>query len=304
MTTSITSTSVTFAASFKRLGRMISAALAGVLCLGVPTIGQAQVLNDPASETQAEGAFPDASFDATYQKYTGPRTIFSPYYSWDAHLALNVTLVRKGSGAVSVRSLFQTAGTENIGSKVGVGGTGYLFRVAYVLRRSDDFAMSTGLVHLSSHLTRDLDKKLAEENALGHPTPVVDDPSEYNVPFVEGSWKFPAYPLTPELDAAVEPISFRFNGGGARYVRPVYLHTRWALWRGSEKALVAETQHEIGQRPFNVVSLALQLYARNQTEGRLQLFVTASPGHRLHVSPNVGGFRDGIALGARMYFRA
>src|SRR5262249_48375415 len=160
------------------------------------------------------------------------------------------------------------------------------------------------LVHLSSHLTRDLDRKLAEENALGHSTPVVDDPSEYNVPFVEGSWKFPAYPLTPELDAAVEPISFRFNGGGARYVRPVYLHTRWALWRGNQKSLVAETQHEIGQRPFNVVSLALQLYAGNQTEGRLQLFVTASPGHRLHVSPNIGGLRDGVALGARLYFRA
>ena len=281
-----------------------STALAGVLCLSVPTIGEAQIPSDSTSDRPAEGAFPDAAFNAAFEKYTPPRTVLSPYYSWDAHLALSVTVVRKGSGALSFRSLFQTAGTENIGSKVGVGGTGYLFHVAYVRTRSDAFAMSTGLAHLSSHLTRDLDKKLAEESALGHAAPVVDDPSEYNVPFIAGSWKFPAYPLTPELDAAVEPINFRFNGSGARYVRPIYLHTGWALWRGSQKSLVAETHHEIGKRPFNVVSLSLQLYAGNQTEGRLQLFVTASPGHRLHVSPNVGGLRDGIALGARMNFRA
>jgi hypothetical protein len=304
MTTSITSTSVTCAASFKPSATIIAAGLAGALCLCVPTIGQAQVPSDSASDRQTEGAFPDAAFNAAFAKYMPPRTIFSPYYSWDAHLALNVTVVRKGSGAVSLRSLFQTAGTENIGSKVGVGGTGYLFHVGYVRRHSDAFAMSTGLAHLSSHLTRDLDKKLAEENALGHPAPLVGDPSEYNVPFIEGSWKFPAYPLTPELDAAVEPINFRFNGSGARYVRPIYLHTGWALWRGNQKSLVAETQHEIGKRPFNVFSLSLQLYAGNQTEGRFQLFVTASPGHRLHVSPNVGGVRDGIALGARLNFRA
>ena len=304
MTASIASTSGTGAASFKRSRPIVSAALAGALCLCVPTIGEAQVPSDSTGDTQAEGAFPDAAFNAAFKKYTPPRTIFSPYYSWDAHLALNVTVVRKGSGAVSFRSLFQTAGTENIGSKVGVGGTGYLFHVAYVHRRSDDFALSTGLAHLSSHLTRDLDKKLAEESALGRAAPAVDDPSEYNVPFIEGSWKFPAYPLTPELDAAGEPINFRFNGSGARYVRPIYLHTGWTLWRGSQKSLVAETQHEIGQRPFNVVSLSLQLYTRNQTEGRFQLFVTASPGHRLHVSPNVGGLRDGIAFGARMTFRA
>jgi len=285
MTASIASTSGTGAASFKRSRPIVSAALAGALCLCVPTIGEAQVPSDSTGDTQAEGAFPDAAFNAAFKKYTPPRTIFSPYYSWDAHLALNVTVVRKGSGAVSFRSLFQTAGTENIGSKVGVGGTGYLFHVAYVHRRSDDFALSTGLAHLSSHLTRDLDKKLAEESALGRAAPAVDDPSEYNVPFVE-------------------PINFRFNGSGARYVRPIYLHTGWTLWRGSQKSLVAETQHEIGQRPFNVVSLSLQLYTRNQTEGRFQLFVTASPGHRLHVSPNVGGLRDGIAFGARMTFRA
>jgi hypothetical protein len=110
--------------------------------------------------------------------------------------------------------------------------------------------------------------------------------------------------LTPLVEGAIEPVNFRFNGSRARYVRPIYIHTRWALWRGEGKSLVADTKHEIGKRPFNVVALSLHLFARTQPDGRLQIFVLASPGHQLHVSPNVGGIRDGIAFGVRMSFRA
>lgn len=60
----------------------------------------------------------------------------------------------------------------------------------------------------------------------------------------------------------------------------------------------------IGKNPFNRFSLSFEVYARNQPEGRLQIFASASPGHNLHVSPNVGALRDGIALGVRMEFRA
>jgi len=99
-------------------------------------------------------------------------------------------------------------------------------------------------------------------------------------------------------------VNFNFNGGQRDYVRPVYLATRSTLWQGNTKSIVAETQHEIGKNPFNNFSLLFELYPRNQPEGRFQIFISASPGHNLHVSPNVGGLRDGIAFGIRMHFRA
>jgi hypothetical protein len=281
---------------------MITAVLALFLC--VSAVAEAQPSPDSGGEAGPQGGFPDASFDAAFEKYTPPRGPFSPFYSWDAEMALNVTLFRYGSGALNFGSLFQTVGTENVGSRVSVGGTGYILRLAYGHVYSDHFTMAAGLIHLSSHLTRDLDQKLKEETGRGNTIPIVDDPSEYNVPVVQGSWKFNAYPLTPELELAIEPINFRFKGGPARDVRPIYLHTRWALWRGDQKALIADTRHEIGTRPLNVLSVSLHLYARNQTEGRLQIFVRASPGHQLHVSPNLGGVRDGIAIGVRLTFRA
>lgn len=185
-----------------------------------------------------------------------------------------------------------------------VGGTGYLLGFGYVHTYSDDFKVSAGITHFSSHLTRDLDDKLEEERNRGATIPIVDDPSEYNVIFFKGQARLSAYPFTPELDVVVQPVNFRFNGSQAGYVRPVYLGTRFTLWHGHNKSVVAETQHEIGKNPFNSFSLSFELYARNQPEGRFRIFVTASPGHTLHISPNTGGLRDGIAVGIRMKFRA
>ena len=287
-----------------------SALLFSALCVCVPSTVEAQTRGNAAGQTQGrqghqeQGGLPDASFEAAFRKFTPPKNICSPFYAWDAHMALSLTVFRKGPGAVAFKGLFQTVGTENLGSKVSVGGTGYVLSLGYVHTYSDHFTLSAGIAHLSSHLTRDLDDKLEEERNKGATIPVVADPSEYNVLFFKGYRKWPACPFTPELEIVVEPINFRFNGGDAGYIRPLYLGTRWTLWRGDQKSIVAETKHEIGANSLNSFALVLELFARNQPQGRLQIFVSASPGHDLHVSPNIGGLRDGIAFGIRMSFRA
>jgi hypothetical protein len=271
--------------------------------LFVPAPVDAQGPGISPNETQGQGGFPDASFDLMFRKYTPPRNTFSPFYAWDAEMALRLTVFRKGPGAVTFTSVFQAVGTENFGSRVSVGGTGYLLGLGYLHAYSADVTLSAGIGHLSSHLTRDLDDKLEEERNRGATIPIVADPSQYNVFFFKGYRKWSARPFTPELEIIVQPINFRFNGN-REYVRPIYFGTRSTLWQGNQKAIVAETQHEIGKNPFNRFSLSFELYARNQPEGRLQIFVSASPGHNLHVSPNVGALRDGIAFGVRMKFRA
>lgn len=289
--------------SVRRSATTASALLFGSFCLFVPTAVDAQGRGNSPNETQVQGGFPDASFDLMFRKYTPPRNMFSPFYAWDAEMAFRLTVFRKGPGAVTFTSVIQAVGTENFGSRVSVGGTGYLLGLGYLHTYSADFTLSAGIGHLSSHLTRDLDDKLEDERNRGATIPIVADPSQYNVFFFKGYRKLSACPFTPELEIIVQPINFRFNGSRA-YVRPIYFGTRSILWQGSQKAIVAETQHEIGKNPFNRFSLSFELYARNQPEGRLQIFVSASPGHNLHVSPNVGGLRDGIAFGVRMKFRA
>jgi hypothetical protein len=281
------------------------ALLSGSGYLTPRAVVHAQAGAAPTSAAQREGTLPDASFDATFRKYTRPANIFSPFYSWDAHMTLNLTVVRKGASAMTWGAVFQTVGTENLGSKVSVGGTGYLLSLGYVRTYSDQFNVSAGITHLSTHLTRDLDDKLEEERSAGAAIPIVEDPSEYNVVFFKAHLKLAAYPFTPELEAVIQPINFRFSGSTpVGEVRPVYLATRSTLWRRSPAAMVLDTQHEIGRNAFNNFSLALELDPGGQQSRRVQLFISASPGDNLHVSPAIGGIRDGIAFGIRMKFRA
>jgi hypothetical protein len=284
-----------------------AALLLGAACLCMlPTAVAAQVQDNPPVESLNRGlVMPDASFGATFRKYTPPANDFAPVFSWDAAMALNLTVLRAGASSMNFRSTFQTAGTENVRSQVSVGGTGYLLSIGYLNMRSPDLMLSAGLVHMSSHLTRDLDEKLKELAREGTAVPSVEDPSEYNT-FYFGAYKrMPSWRFTPEFEIVVEPTNFSFNGAPAGYVRPLYLGSRWTLWHGTQTSLVARTQHEIGENPLNYFSLSLAMLQRsNQPEGRFQIFVGASPGRGMHVSPNLGALRDGIGLGLRLAFRA
>jgi hypothetical protein len=187
---------------------------------------------------------------------------------------------------------------------VGVAGTGYLLGLGYARRQSAGFDWSTGLIHFSSHLTRDLDEKMDEERHLGHAIPLVDDPSEFNVLYARGSWTLPQLRFSPQLDVAIQPINFRFDGGEAGYVRPIYVATRWTLLPGAVRSLSVRTQQEIGRDPFIIVSLVFTVYNGHQPDRRFEIFVSGSPGGQVHSSPQIGAFRDGIAGGLRLSLRS
>ncbi|MEO8480807.1 MAG: hypothetical protein ABI634_01270 [Acidobacteriota bacterium] len=267
---------------------------------GFPTLSAAQ--SPSAAAHRTDGALPDATFDVMFRKYGGPANVFAPFYSWDAHMALDLTVVRRGSHSVAFTAVFQTVGTENIAARVSVGGTGYILRAAYTRARSDQSSFSAGVSHLSSHLTRDLDDKTAELRAEGARIPDVMDADEYNVVYVQGFRRFPSSRFAPELTVSSQLLDFRFDGHVAAHARPVYAATRWTLWKGNGKAIMAETEHEIGKRSWNAFSLFVALPSAHHDADRLQIFVSASPGRGMHVSPNVAGLRDGIAVGVRMTF--
>lgn len=267
---------------------------------GHETAPRASVSDEPSPQ----GMFPGAAFDARFRKYVGPRNVFSPYYSWDGDMTLDVTIVRRGRGALAFSSMFQSVGTQNIRTRVSVGGTGYLLGLRYVHTLSKGFELSSGLAHFSSHLTRDLDDKTNEQRATGAAIPDVADPAEYNVLYAGGRWRLVDRPFTPELEVIVQPINFRFNGSEADYVRPLYLGTRWRLWQGARQVVFAETAQEIGRSPFINVSLVAALARRAQDDSRFQVFVSGSPGGNVRVSPRIGALRGGFAFGIRMKFQA
>ena len=284
----------------------MAAAVLAALCLFAPGLALGQEGPAPSGSEEAaalQGAFPDAAFDAYFRQYLPLKNVYSPYYAWDAAMALDLTVFRKGQGAVDFGAVVQTAGTENLGSQVGVGGTGYILRAGYLRSLSRAVTLSAGIAHLSSHLTRDLDDKTDEQRRKGMLIPDVQDPDEYNVVYLKAHLAFERWPLEPELDVILEPVNFRFDFGYAPYARPLYLGTRLILWRGVRKTLALETQHEVGNNGFNNFCLLLELFPKAQHGGRFHLFVGGSPGRTMHVSPNVSALRDGVTAGIRLRFR-
>jgi len=276
--------------------------LAVVLLTGpLATVPAAQ--GNAATGAETDGILPETLLQATFRKYVPPANEFSPFYSWDAYLGLNATAYRKGAHGIDVAAIIQTIGTENLGSKVGVAATGYILGLGYI-RSFAAVNVATGLRHLSSHLTRDLDDKEEELRNQGRNIPTVEDPSEYNVVYLKASGTLSNVPLTPEILVVLVPISFRFDGRAASPVRPLYVETNWRLWQGRASAIFVETQHELGANAFDTYALQVDLLRRGEAKGRFQVVLSISPGDDFHVSPNVGGVVDGVALGIRMNFRS
>jgi hypothetical protein len=278
---------------------LVSLLLAGTLALLLQA-PNAPPAPDPAP--RAEGTVADAAFETQFRKFTPPDSEYSPFYSWDAFIGFRVSAVRRGPAALQFRGFIQAVGTQNFGSRVGVGGTGYLLEIGYVHRYSDEVTFSAGIAHLSSHLTRDLDEKTDEERRRGESIPRVRDPGEYNVPFIKARRRFASLRLAPDVEVAITPVNFRFGGGRHGGVRPVHVGTQATIWRRGRTSMLAETRHEIGANAFHSFAVLIDRESSSASGGRVQLIISATPGSGLHVSPIVGGVRGGVSVGARFAF--
>lgn len=284
-------------------------AIAAVLCSGPlsgAALGQdrapdATGVADTAGDAGGLRVLSDADFQLGFRKYVTTTAEFSPFYSWDADMGIDLSAVRKGNHAVDVAALIQTVGTENLRSKISVGATGYILGAEYI-HTFRKLSLGGGYRHLSSHLTRDLDDKEDEVEARGGQVPPVGDPPEYNILYVKTSGTLTRVPFTPRIVIVAAPVAFRFNDSAIGNVRRFYVDTHWTLWQGRDRALIVETQHEVGSNSFDRYALQADFLRGARRTGRFQVILAIAPGHDLHVSPNVGAVMDGVALGFRLNF--
>ncbi len=277
--------------------RSLRLSLVAILVLITST---SYALGQKSPANRLSGPFPEARFDGSFQKYLS-HDVFSPFFSWRGIMGIDIATYREGNHTIYFKSEFQTVGARKTDSKINVSGTSYILEGRYRYQLSENTFISTGITHLSSHLTQDLEKIIRDQRNEGAFIPQIDA-SDLNVIFVEGYKKFSALPLEPEIRLRVQPVGFRFRGGGYNYERPVYLATKFTPWRGDEKRIAIATQHEFGEDYFNDFSVSLELFSRGDEEGRVQLFLAGSPGDNLHVSPNAGWHRDGIRTGIKLVF--
>lgn len=277
-----------------------------ILVLGIllATSSSVYAQNKPSNSKPPTGAFPEASFGGLFEKNLPPRNDYSPFSAWRAEMKIGIVIYRSNSAhhEIYFDNMFQTIGTEKRGPKIKVAGTVYVFGANYRYRFSDDCYISGGVVHLSSHFAEDLRTVILDVLHRGGKVPELDA-SDLNVFFLEGFKRVISLPLEPEFRLRIQPVGFRFHGDSYRYNKPVYLATQATLLKGHEKRFVFATQHEFGDNGFNEYSVRLELFAKNQREGRFQVFVSYSPGEGLQISSNDGQHRNGFKAGLKLFFR-
>lgn len=256
-----------------------------------------------SSKDQPQGFFPDTVFTASWAKFFPPRTPYSDFFSWQATMGTDMTVVRKGRSQLNFKAEFQTVGTKNVGHKVSIAGTGYILEGRYTFSVSEDTKLSGGIGHLSEHFTTDFGNLVIDEKRNKVPIPAFTA-TDLNVFFFQVSKRFSHRRLQPEVLVRIQPVGFRFRGAHYRYDRPVYLMAEITPWRGHEKRVVIGAKGEFGNNGFKEFYARLELDAKNQREGRFQPFISYSPGKGLHVSPNDGWHRDGLLMGVKFLFRA
>jgi len=271
-----------------------------VVTMTAPAPVTAQIRERFGAGPAVEGVLPDAAFEVGLRHYPPSSGDFAPFYAWDAQMAVDLALYRRGSRAAGFSSAMQAVGTENFGSRVSVGGTGYLIGFDYRQAITPDLKVAAGIMHLSSHLTRDLDEKLAEQRAAGATVPDLVDGDEFNVLYVRLAHRRATWRFRPEVEVIVHPISIQLGGGRHGSVRPLHVRARATIWSRPTFAVATETIHEVGRHSFHHLAVVVERHGRTSASPRAQLLVGFTPGHRLHVSPDVGAVRGGVAVGVRL----
>lgn len=251
---------------------------------------------------ETQGVLPGARFYGDFGKHL-EHDIFRPFFSWEGRMGLDSAMYRRGRHAAFFKTEILTVGGKMTQSRINIVGTSYLLEGRYQFSILKNVQLAGGMAHNSSHLTQDLAELVLREIKRGKRIPQINT-GDLNVIFGEIKWQT-TLPFKPQVMVRIQPLNFRgLRGGSSRYDLPIYLVFEETLWGGKEKRVVAATQHEIGKGGFSDFSVRLELFARNQKEGRLQLLAGGSPGSGLHMSTNYPWYKEGFRVGLRLVFDA
>lgn len=246
---------------------------------------------------------PEARFFADLKKHFGPKP-YQLVYSWEHNIGLDALVYRHTSHEFHFQLNVQTAGAPPSGRRVNIAGTSYVLGFYYSNEFKENTRISSGLTHLSSHLSEDVLKIVRDEAQRGVVIPKVGF-DDINVVFAEVKQKIDFIPFEPKINFRFQPVGVKFHKGFSYYDEPVFVSTESKILSGETKDFLFVTLHEFGKQSFNGYELRFDLFKRQKKEeGRLQWVFGYSPGQGLRASPNVGWHKEGFFAAMRFVFLA
>lgn len=241
----------------------------------------------------------EARFFADIKKHFGPKP-YQLVYSWEHNIGLDTSVYRYKAHELHFQLNVQTAGAPSSGRRVNIAGTSYILAFYYSNKFKKNTSFSSGITHLSSHLSEDVLKIVRDEAQRGVIIPPVGF-DDINVLFAEITQKFNLSWLEPKITFRFQSFGIDFN----YYDKPVFVSVESKILGGEHKDLIFVSRHEFGKQSFNDYLLRFDLFKpQKKEEGRLQLIFGYSPGQGLKASPNTGWHKEGFCITTRFVFWA
>lgn len=246
---------------------------------------------------------PEARFFADLKKHFGPKP-YQLVYSWEHNIGMDASIYGYKKHKFHFLLNVQTAGAPPSGRRVNIAGTSYILGFNYSNKFKENTSFSSGIIHLSSHLSEDVLKIVREEAQRGVIIPPVGF-DDINVLFVEVAQKFNFIPLEPKVNFRFQPLGVKFHRGFSYYEEPVFIATESKILKSGSSDIVFQTRNELGKEHFGDYSLRFDFFkAQTNEEGRLQWIFGYSPGEGLRASPNTGWHKEGFFWAMRFVFWA
>lgn len=252
----------------------------------------------------------EAKFSAEFQKYFGGRPL-QEFFSWQSRIGGDMALFESEKNAVWFKLNFQVVGGHPTDWKINTSGNSFTIEGRYE-RKIKSFGVGLGLTHVSTHLTKDVSKRVEAllVNQKNLPRDELEqlirfrdfELNDINLAFVSIEKQIKLGPFRPTALIRIQPVDLSFRGNFSYYKMPFSLATETSLWQRNQKRILLETHSEFGKKELVAdFALRLDLAPQEQGEGRIQILLGYSPGKNAYTTSD-GLYSEGPFATVRFVF--
>ncbi|MBI5733151.1 hypothetical protein HY967_04370 [Candidatus Jorgensenbacteria bacterium] len=261
------------------------------------------LLNTTTVQSQKIDYLDTLKFSLEFSKFNSPNA-FKKGFNWHATIAPKLRLLKIDAHELWMNGTLQTVLAERFDPVFRVSGEVFLIDLIYRYRIHPRWNLSTSLIHISTHITQDLNHPFYADLP---PTPphLLDD---LNVLGFGLSVKSRPEDLPAIFTIRYQPVKivFRETWQTENYERPLYLSAERALWRFPPCQISTVVSAELGEHTNSIVrtEMRFEVLKPEQRFGRAQFFAQHTDYIRdpIGSSPSFGFFRQGWALGFRIVY--
>lgn len=236
------------------------------------------------------------------KKYLG-ENMYEKAFDWDAQMSFGFRALSYNRTSFLTYFMFQPVVAHSYDRRIRVSGQVYHLAGSLRYEFTPRFSTSLSLIHLSTHITQDIEHPFYGDLPK-LPPGLLDDANVLCFGFAGTSpvgayapWRW-VFELQP-IDIALLDVS-----DNKHYPRPIYFLLEGTLWENGMFRGIASAEGELGDKKQSVAKLEARFeFLNEQREGRMQIFVDKffSP-HDVSSSPRLGFFPAEFAVGLRFVF--